>query len=126
MKSRSERKNWIPACAGMSGWGWRDAHDSLSSLRKWGPRLSHASARTGSFLLQSPQMPDRPSRRDRLRGGDDRRRVDAVVPIEIRQRSGLAEMLDAERAGAVAVNRAEPGERRRMAVERGDQRAMRR
>ena len=35
-------------------------------------------------------------------------------------RAGLAEMLDAERADAVAVDAAEPGERRGMAVEDGD------
>ena len=35
-------------------------------------------------------------------------------------------MLDAERPHAMAVDRAEPGERRRMAVEHGDDAAMRR
>ena len=48
-------------------------------------------------------MPDRPARRDRLRGGDDRVGVDAVVPVEVGERAGLAEMLDAERAHAMAV-----------------------
>ena len=46
------------------------------------------------------------------------------MAIELRDRPGLAEMLDAERAHAVAAHGAEPGERRRMAVEHGDDAAM--
>ena len=45
------------------------------------------------------------------------------MAVEIGKRAGLAEMLDAERARAVAVDRAKPGESCRMAVENGDQRA---
>jgi hypothetical protein len=42
-------------------------------------------------------MKDRRARCERLRGGDDSIGVDAVVPVEIRDRPGLAEMLDTER-----------------------------
>src|SRR6185437_9055227 len=66
---------------------------------------------------QRLQMTDRAARRDGLRRGDDGIRVDAVVPVEVGERAGLAEMLDAERARAMAGDRTEPGERRRMAVE---------
>src|ERR1044071_2255605 len=71
-------------------------------------------------------MPDRPAGRDRLRAGDDRVGVDAVVAIELRNRAGLAEMLDAERAGAMAKDRAKPAERRRMRVADRHDAAMRR
>src|SRR5690606_16112848 len=43
----------------------------------------------------------------------------------LRDRAGLAKMLDAKRAGAVAVDGAQPAERRRMAVDDGDDAAMR-
>src|SRR5260370_21224617 len=69
-------------------------------------------------------MPDRPAGDDGLRGRHDRIGVDAVVPIEIADRPGLAEMLDPERAHAMAGDAAEPGQRRRMAVEHGDDAAM--
>src|SRR5262249_39668054 len=78
---------------------------------------------------QSPkgaQMPYRPPARQRLRRRDDRLGVDAIVPVEIADRTGLAEMLDPERAHAVTGDGAEPGERRRMTVEHGDDAAMRR
>src|SRR3974390_1063479 len=71
-------------------------------------------------------MSDRSSRRDRLRGGDDRVGVDTVVAVELGERSGLAEMFNAERAGTVAGNGAEPGQRRRMPIEHRDDAAMRR
>src|SRR5579883_845602 len=73
---------------------------------------------------QRPQMPYRPPRRQRLGGGRDGIGIDPVVPIEIRDRTRLAEMLDAERTHAVAVHGAEPGERRGMAVENGDDAAV--
>src|SRR5579862_3490406 len=70
------------------------------------------------------QMPYRPPRRDGLGGGDDGVGVDAVMAVEIVDRAGLAEMLDAERPHAMAVDRAEPGQGRRMAVEHADDAAM--
>ena len=59
-------------------------------------------------------------------GADDGFGVDAVVAVEIGDGAGLAEVLDAERADAMAVNAAEPSERRGMAVEDGDESAIRR
>ena len=69
-------------------------------------------------------MPDRPPRRDGLRGGDNGVGVDAVMLVEIGEAPGLSEMLDAERARAMARNGTEPSERRWMAIEHGDQPAM--
>jgi hypothetical protein len=51
---------------------------------------------------------DRPSGRDGFGSGDDGARVDAVVRIELRDRAGLPEVLDAERPRAVSGNGAEP------------------
>src|SRR3984885_6476087 len=70
------------------------------------------------------EITDRPAGRDCLRGGDDGIGVDAVVPVEIRNRSGLAKMLDAQRPDLVAEDRAEPGQRRRVAVEHADDAAI--
>src|SRR5690242_14129673 len=50
--------------------------------------------------LQRLQMPDRPARRDGLCGGHNRIRIDTIVLVEVGNRTGLAEMLDTERAGA--------------------------
>src|SRR5215831_246944 len=77
-----------------------------------------------ALLRQRLEVPDRPARRQRRRRRDDGIGVDAVVPIKLRDRAGLPEMLDAERAHAVTAHGAEPGERRRMAVEHGDNPAM--
>ena len=72
------------------------------------------------------QVADRTPWRDRLGGGDNGVGVDAIVPVEVRDRTGLAEMLDPKRTDLVAIDGAEPGERRRMAVEHADNAAMRR
>jgi hypothetical protein len=57
-------------------------------------------------------------------GVDDGVGVDAVVEIEVGNRAGLAEMLDAEGFHAVAAHPAEPAQRRGMAVEHGDDAAV--
>jgi hypothetical protein len=44
-----------------------------------------------------------------------------VLAVEVRDVGGLAEAVDAERAGAVAEDGAQPGERGGVAVEDGDQ-----
>jgi len=72
-----------------------------------------------AILRQRFEMPDRPARRQRCGRGDDRIGIDTVVPIELRNRACLSEMLDPEGAHAMAVHGAEPGERRRMAVDDG-------
>src|SRR5580700_12158934 len=76
------------------------------------------------MLSNNPEMPDRTPRRYGLGGGDDGVGVDAVVAIEVLDRAGLAEMLDAERPHAMAVDRAEPGQGRRMTVQHADDAAM--
>ncbi len=53
-------------------------------------------------------MMDGTPRHQHLRGRHDSVGVDAVVPIEVGQRAGLAEMFDAERPHPVAVDRTEP------------------
>src|SRR6202035_3383272 len=72
----------------------------------------------------NPEMPNRPPRRNCLGGGDDGVGVDAVVAVEVLDRAGLAEMLDAERPHAVAMDGAEPGQGRRMTVQHADDAAM--
>ena len=55
-------------------------------------------------------MPDRPPGRDRLGRRHDTLRVDAEVAVEIGDGASLAEMLDPERADAVAAHAAERDE----------------
>src|SRR5439155_8029014 len=69
-------------------------------------------------------MPDRPPRDDRLGGRDDRVGVDTVMAIKLGNRSGLAEMFDPEWPHPMAVDRTEPGERRRVPVDDGHDPAM--
>src|SRR5438445_6480283 len=75
--------------------------------------------RSFGVLRQRLEVADGPARRQRRCRCDDGIGVDAVVAIEIRDRAGLPEMLDAERAHAMAVHGAEPGERCRVAVDHG-------
>src|ERR1700733_11727105 len=74
--------------------------------------------------LRYTEIADRTARRDRLRRGDDGVGVNAIVPVEIGDRTGLAEMLDAKRPNLVAVHGAQPRQRRRMSVEHADDAAM--
>src|SRR5258708_6644249 len=55
---------------------------------------------------------------------DDGVGVDAVVAVEVADRASLAEMLDAERFNLVTAHAAEPAQRRRMAVDYGDDAAV--
>ena len=71
-------------------------------------------------------QPDRPSRRMRVGSSDNRIGIDAEMPVEIGDRAGLAEMLDAQRHHAVPGHRAEPGQRQRVAVADRNDRTMRR
>src|SRR5580692_7209150 len=70
------------------------------------------------------EITNRPPRRDGFGGGDDGVGVDAVVAVEVLDRAGLAEMLDAERPHPMALDRAQPSQSRRMAVEHADDAAM--
>src|SRR6478609_6287904 len=62
---------------------------------------------------------DRGADGETLRRIDDGVGVDAVVAIEVANRAGLAELLDAERLNTMTAHAAEPAERRRMAVDYG-------
>jgi len=77
-----------------------------------------------SCSRQRSQVPDRPARGERGGGCDDGIGVDAVVPVELGDRAGLAEMFDAERPDPMAVDGAQPAKRRRMAVEHADDAAI--
>src|SRR6516164_2422049 len=57
---------------------------------------------------------------DALRRRQDGVDVEAVVAVELGQRSGLAEVLDAQRAHAVAAHTAKPGQRLGIGVRHGD------
>ena len=69
-------------------------------------------------------MTDRAARCDGLCRRDDRVGIDAVVPVELGERSGLSEMLDAQRSRPVAGDRANPRLGRGMSVEHRDDAAM--
>src|SRR5580693_6035498 len=77
-----------------------------------------------SYRSNNPEMADRTARRNSFGGGDDGVGVDAVVAVEVLDRAGLAEMLDAERPHAMAMDGAEPGQGRRMTVQHADDAAM--
>src|SRR5438093_12299437 len=67
---------------------------------------------------------DRAAGGKRCRCGHNGVGIDAVVPIEVGNRAGLAEMLDPERTSLVPVHGAQPGECCRMAVEHRDNAAV--
>src|SRR4029079_16972754 len=87
------------------------------------PRSCWRSCRE-SRLWQRFQMPDRAARRERRCRRDHGIGVDAVVPIEVRDRTGLPEMLDAEWPHPMAVYGAEPGECCGMTIEHRHDAAM--
>src|SRR5258708_7787952 len=60
----------------------------------------------------------------RFRRVDDGVGVDAVVTVEVVDRAGLAELLDAERFDAMAAHTAEPAQCRGMAVDHSDDAAL--
>ena len=70
-------------CAG------RALDETLEAHTVRGPRVKHRR------LTHQLELADRPPGRDRLCGGDDAIRIDAVVPVEIGDGAGLAKMLDA-------------------------------
>src|SRR4029077_2170163 len=74
--------------------------------------------------LCSSEIADRGAGCDHLRSGNDGAGVYAIVPVQLVNRPGLAEMLDAQWANAVATNGTEPRQRRRVSVENRDDAAM--
>ena len=57
---------------------------------------------------------------------DNAFRRQSEMAVKVANRTGLPDMLDTQRDGPVAADRAEPGQRSRVAVDDGDQVAMRR
>src|SRR3954469_16648838 len=97
MTRRCLTRRLRPAARSFPRWCWRSCKESR--------------------LRQRFQMPDRAARRERRCRRDHGIGVDAVVPIEVRDRTGLPEMLDAECPHAMAVYGAEPGEGCGMTIE---------
>jgi hypothetical protein len=58
------------------------------------PQLDFVGRRLSPLALSRAQVADGPPRSDGLRGGDNGVGVDAIVPIKVGDRAGLAEMLD--------------------------------
>src|SRR5262245_10248889 len=82
------------------------------------PADSLAPGRWTGSVLQKP-VSHRPAG-DALCRRQDRVDVEAVVAVELGQRSGLAEMLHTQRAHAVAADAANPGQRLGIGVRHGD------
>src|SRR5260370_1373974 len=112
----------VPAKAG--------THTPCPSLRARGQRPS-ATTRAGdygSLLSQGRQIlshrhfavPHRRAGGEAFGRVDDGVGIDAVVAVEVIDRAGLAEMLDAERLDTMPAHAAEPAERRGMTVDHGD------
>src|ERR1700728_4404892 len=77
-----------------------------------------------SWLNRHFAVPYRTAGGDAFRRIDDGVGVDAMVAIEIVDRAGLAEMLDAQRFHAVTAHAAEPPQRGRMTIDHGDDAAV--
>ena len=69
-------------------------------------------------------MPHRRACGEALRRIDDGVGVDAVMPVEVVDGAGLAEMLDAQGLDAMAAHAAKPAQCRGMAVDRSDDAAV--
>src|SRR6516164_2328464 len=65
-------------------------------------------------------MQNRRAKGEAFGGIDNRVGIDPVVAVEVVDRAGLAELRHAERFHPVPAHAAEPAERRRMAVDHGD------
>src|SRR5581483_6951043 len=101
----------------------------LALVRRNGFRVRSLRSRPGmtSFMKRSHRhlaVQDRRAGCEALGRIDDGVGVDAVVAIEVGDGAGLAEMLDAERFDAMTAHAADPAQRRRMAVEHGDDAAI--
>ena len=69
-------------------------------------------------------MPHRRTDGEAFGGIDDGVGVHAVVAVEVVDSAGLAEMFDAQSLDTMAAHAAEPAQRRRMAVDHGDDAAI--
>src|SRR5437763_78269 len=79
--------------------GTRPGRGSCASHEAFARRAAHS-------FLQKPIAHGTAA--DTLGGSEDRIHVEAVVAVELGERAGLAEVLDTERAHAVAADAAEP------------------
>ena len=68
-------------------------HSTVGRTVEEGSGTQQAVTRGSTHQLE---LADRPAGRHGLRRGDDAIRIDAIVPIEIGNAAGLAEMLDTE------------------------------
>src|SRR5258708_101665 len=99
----------------------RDALRSLSRLRG---RVGVGAGLLRWLSHRHLAVPHRGAGGDGFGGVDDGVGVDAVVAVEIVDRPGLPEMLDAERFDLVAAHAAEPAEGGGMTVDHGDDAAV--
>src|SRR5437773_687104 len=90
----------------------------------YGSLLSQGRPLLPSALHRHLAVPHGGADGEAFRRIDDGVGVEAVVAVEVVNGAGLAEMLDAERLDAVAADAAEPAQRRRMAVDDGDDAAI--
>src|SRR5262249_6835128 len=74
--------------------------------------------------LRGAEIADWAPRADHLRRGNDGIGIDPIVPVEVGDGTRLAEMLDTEWPDAVAVDRAEPCQGRRVAIQHSDNAAI--
>ena len=78
----------------------------------------------GSWSHHLTEIADGAAGRESVGGGDDCIRIDTEMAIEIIYRSGLAEMFDPKGNRLVARDCPQPGQRGRMPIGDGDQRAV--
>ena len=67
--------------------------------------------------LSRPQMAERPARSYRLHRSGNATRIDAEMPVQVPDRGGLTEVLNAERSRPVPAHGAEPAQSCRMAID---------
>src|SRR5262249_46845696 len=102
--------------------------ESITTIMNMDSRLA-ASRRPGITSSKNRShrhlpMQHRRTRRKAFRRIDNGIRIDAIVAIEIADGASLAEMLDPERFPPVTAHAAGPAQRRRMAIEHGDDAAI--
>src|SRR5260370_4259925 len=99
----------------------RDALRSLSRLRG---RVGVGAGLLRWLSHRHLAVPHRRAGGDGFGGVDDGVGVDAVVAVEIVDRPGLPEMLDAARFHLVAAHAAEPAQSRRVTADPADESAL--
>src|SRR5215472_5845169 len=100
----------------MRPWPRITFREAATSLRQHAPYASTGSARGDQVVSHAPDMPHGAAGSDGFHRRHDAVRVDAVMAVELRQRSRLTEMFHAQRAGTVTQDCAQPAQRGGMAV----------